>query len=148
MSGQKVTYPEMLVFVNQHGAVGPEIDYSNNDKVVKAYYWLDDEIVAYIAYYRDGGTEIVIFPERIKGQPEMNEMYFVINNSDGDTYVQMLTKEELVKRLNEEYYGSDPIFLDKIPSNMDTNYWGEGILIIKGAVTVPQPVQIVTEYAL
>ena len=72
--------------------------------------------------------------------------YFVIRNSDGDTYVDEVSEEVLKTRLADEYYGSQG-FLKKVPGN-DTNYWGENILIIKGSVVVPQPVQTVTEYKL
>ena len=62
--------------------------------------------------------------------------YFIINNSDGETYVEELSKEEVVKRLKVEdgddacYYGHVE-FIEKILTN-DTNYWGDNILIIKG----------------
>ena len=73
--------------------------------------------------------------------------YFVIRNSDGDTYVESLSRETLQERLSEGYYGSDIDYLDSVPG-MDTNYWGESILIIKGEIAVPQAVQTVTEYKL
>ena len=71
-------------------------------------------------------------------------MYFIIHNSEGDTSVEMLSKEELLERLDEEYYG--PVeFIDKI-TERDTNYWGEGaLLIIKGEIAVPNPVETVTK---
>lgn len=72
-------------------------------------------------------------------------MYFVIANSDGDTCVESLNKEELLKRLDENYYGIRTV-LNDIPENNDTNYWGEGILIIKGSVVVPQGVEKVIKY--
>jgi hypothetical protein len=72
--------------------------------------------------------------------------YFVIRNSDGDTYVDEVSEEVLQLRLTEEYYGPRG-FLKKIPGN-DTNYWGNNILIIKGSIVVPQAVQTVTEYKL
>lgn len=72
--------------------------------------------------------------------------YFVIRNSDGDTYVNEVSEEDLKHQLAEGYYG--PVgFLKKVPGN-DTNYWGENILIIKGSVVVPQAVQTITEYKL
>lgn len=33
------------------------------------------------------------------------EKYFIITNSDGNTYVSSITKEKLLERLNENYYG-------------------------------------------
>ena len=49
----------------------------------------------------------------------MRNTYFIIHNSDGETKVNVLTKEELTKRLNEEYYG-DAEFLGEIDKK-DTN---------------------------
>jgi hypothetical protein len=75
----------------------------------------------------------------------MKETYFVINNSDGDTTVTELTKEQLLKAIQEHYWGDKEIFAE-LPKNNDTNYWGENILIIKGKVVTPVPEQVVTKY--
>jgi len=74
------------------------------------------------------------------------EKYYIINNSDGDTTVSEVTKEELLKRINPEdpYYG-DKRFLQKISKN-DTNYWGDNILIIKGNIITPKPKEKVVTY--
>lgn len=72
--------------------------------------------------------------------------YFIIKNSDGDTRIECVTKKELVKRLNEEYYGPNPDFLDMMPKDTDTNYWGNGILIIKGDIVSPSEEKVVTKY--
>ena len=72
-------------------------------------------------------------------------MYFLISNSDGDTHVEPLSEKELLKRLNDEN-GID--FLSELPKEMDTNYWGEGVLIIKGEVVVPKEETVVTKYIL
>ena len=58
----------------------------------------------------------------------MKSMYYIINNSDGDITVEEMTEEELIERLNEEYYGRRR-FLNKIEKH-DINYWGNNILII------------------
>ena len=80
------------------------------------------------------------------------EMYFVIRNSDGDTQVTSMTKEKLLKRITPDedghiYYGNDVEFISLagLKVNEDTNYWG-GMLIIKGTVCVPKPVEVVREY--
>jgi len=75
----------------------------------------------------------------------MNETYFVINNSDGDTTVTELTKEQLLKAIQENYWG-DRVTFDKLPKDNDTNYWGEGLLIIKGRIVTPKPEQVITKY--
>lgn len=74
-------------------------------------------------------------------------MYFVISNSDGDTSVESISESTLKERLAENYYG--PVgFKESLNGNKDTNYWGGNILIIKGEIIVPTPIQTVTEYKL
>ena len=74
------------------------------------------------------------------------EKYFVILNSDGDTRIDCVSKEEMLKRINEKYYGEHKNFLDVMPTESDTNYWGDNILIIKGSVVCPKEQKVVTEY--
>lgn len=73
--------------------------------------------------------------------------YFVIRNRGGDTHVEEVDEQTLKKRLAEEYYGK-VCFMNRIGNTTDTNYWGENILIIKGEIVTPRPVQVVTEYRL
>jgi hypothetical protein len=75
------------------------------------------------------------------------EMYYVINNSSGDTTVECITKEVLLERINEGYWG-DVEFMETIPHDRDTNYWGGDVLIIKGSIVAPKPKQIITEYTI
>ena len=77
--------------------------------------------------------------------------YFIISNSDGDTTVEMVDKDELLKRIQPEdgeedfcYYGRVG-FLAKIEEN-DTNYWGGNILIIKGEIITPKPKKVVKTF--
>lgn len=70
--------------------------------------------------------------------------YFVLYPSEDGCTVTELTESELKKRLNEDYY-SGREFLDKTPKD-NHNYWGNSILIIKGEIVVPKPIQTVTEY--
>lgn len=80
----------------------------------------------------------------------MSETYFVIHNSEGDTRVEKMGKEELVRRITPEdgctYYGVTD-FLKAI-EDTDTNYWGNNILIIKGEIVVPKPAEIVKAYEI
>lgn len=76
------------------------------------------------------------------------EKYFVIINSDGDTRIDCISKEELLKRINDNYYGEHRHFLDIMPTESDTNYWGDNILIIKGSVVSPQEKKVVTEFTI
>jgi len=79
--------------------------------------------------------------------------YFVIANCDGETTVNQMSERTLLQRINPEengggeYYGNSG-FLEKIPENSDTNYWGDNILIIKGDIISPKPVKVVKKYTL
>jgi len=75
----------------------------------------------------------------------MKETYFVIHNSEGDTTVEEISKETLLERIEERYWGNVN-FLDSIPKDNDTNYWGENTIIIKGRIVTPNAEQIVTRY--
>jgi hypothetical protein len=78
--------------------------------------------------------------------------YFVIHNSEGETCINQLSKEQLLKRIKPEvgekggHYG-EVGFLPKIEES-DTNYWGDNILIIKGDIIVPKPIEVVKEYEI
>ena len=75
----------------------------------------------------------------------MDEIYFVIRNSDGDTTIEQMTRTDLLRRLNN---GDYPNIFAKIPSSTDTNYWEEKVLIIKGTVVSPEVKQVITEYTI
>ena len=77
----------------------------------------------------------------------MSENFFVICNSDGNTSVTQLSKEELLKQLEEEYWGDIVEFIEKI-NETNTNYWGDNILIIKGDIISPKPKTVITSYDL
>ncbi|RPI80902.1 MAG: hypothetical protein EHM34_09385 [Nitrosopumilales archaeon] len=72
----------------------------------------------------------------------MDEIYYVIQNSDGDTTVRTCTKEEILKEINEGEIGD---VLTQI-LNSDTNYWGESVLIIKGRMVAPKAEKVITKY--
>lgn len=74
----------------------------------------------------------------------MNEYYFVIYNTDGETFVEMLRKDQLITRLNEKYYGERG-FIEKITEH-DTNYWRDNILVIKGNLIVPKAKKVIIEH--
>ena len=73
--------------------------------------------------------------------------YFVISNSEGDTTITPVRKKELLERINEHYWGRRE-YLSEIPQERDTNYWGDGVLIIKGEVVVPTAKEKVIEYEI
>jgi hypothetical protein len=74
----------------------------------------------------------------------MNERYFVISNSDGETTVTELSKEQLLKRVNDGEYKK----VLSVPDNEDTNYWGDNVMIIKGTIVKPRAEQVVTKYSI
>ena len=69
----------------------------------------------------------------------------MIRNSDGDTLVECVTKQELLKRINQGDY-AHASFLTELPTENDTNYWGEGVLIIKGSIVSPFEQKVITEF--
>ena len=78
-------------------------------------------------------------------------MYFMISNSDGDTYIRQLTETELLAELEEqEEEGYSPKFItkEKLETESDSNYWGEAVLIIKGEVIIPKPKEKILSYEL
>jgi hypothetical protein len=75
----------------------------------------------------------------------MEDTYYIISNSDGDTTVTEMTKPQLLEAIEENYWG-DKLCLGDIPGNRDTNYWGDSILIIKGKIVTPDPVDVVRKY--
>tara|TARA_Y100000310_G_C20618632_1_gene782030 strand:+ start:673 stop:903 length:231 start_codon:yes stop_codon:yes gene_type:complete len=74
----------------------------------------------------------------------MEQKYYIIYNSEGDTHVKELTKQELLERLNDEEYG-DVKYLRWI-NKSDTNYWESKLLIIKGEIVTPTEKKTVTEW--
>lgn len=90
------------------------------------------------------------FAQKRKERENM-EKYYIICNMDGDTNVEEITKEELLKRLQPDedgnlYYGCHE-FMSKI-TQTDTNYWGDDLLIIKGSIVTPKPIEVVTKYEI
>ena len=75
----------------------------------------------------------------------MEDNYFIISNSDGDTTITEMNKTELLEAIEENDWGVK-LCLGDIPENRDTNYWGDSILIIKGKVVTPEPKQVITSY--
>ena len=78
-------------------------------------------------------------------------VYFVISNSDGDTYVTEETEASLLEQLNPDEHGDVELVagnaLKTIP-NMDTGYWRGKFLIIKGEIVTPKTVEVVTRFEI
>ena len=77
--------------------------------------------------------------------------YFVISNSDGDTYIQQMDRNELLERLNPDKHGDVELDFPKALSSLDeadTNYWQDSFLIIKGEIVTPQAIKVVTQITI
>lgn len=70
-------------------------------------------------------------------------MYFVIGNPGGDTYVRAMTKDQLKKEMLTIMNAHG--VLDEL-DDQDTGMWGGKVLIIKGEMVVPKPVNTVIEW--
>jgi len=73
--------------------------------------------------------------------------YFIIHNPDGETTVTAYTKQELLDELNEGTFNEHD-WLSEIPDSSDTNYWGGSMLLIKGSLVTPTPIETITEYKI
>jgi hypothetical protein len=66
-----------------------------------------------------------------------------------DVRIEKMPESTLLSRLEDNYYGQNPIFLNETNAATDPNYWSEGsILVIKGEITPPRAIQHVTKYSL
>jgi len=74
--------------------------------------------------------------------------YYLIHNSDGDTMVSEIIKDEFLAEVQNGEWGESPEFLDAIPEHRDTNYWKGKMLIIKGEIVAPKEKEVVTKYDL
>lgn len=75
-----------------------------------------------------------------------NDKYFVISTGEDGTSIEAMDKEELLKRLDDkDHYGDKHIYKEK-PSCIDTMYWNDSLLIIKGEIVTPTPVEVVKKW--
>lgn len=75
-------------------------------------------------------------------------LYFVIKcNEDGEVRVEQMAKTELLKHIEEKYWGDDAEFVGNIPDR-DPQSWGNSIVIIKGGIVLPTPVAKVIRYEI
>ena len=74
--------------------------------------------------------------------------YFLVSNSDGETSIGIVDAHELAVGLADGDFGSAPRFADRLPRSLnDTREFPEGtMLLIKGEIVVPQPVQVAMAY--
>lgn len=74
---------------------------------------------------------------------DKNIYYTICRNEDGIS-VENITAEELLSRLNSDFYGEKINFLDE---NSDFSY-EEGLMIIRGECVKPKPIKVVKEWEL
>ncbi len=80
----------------------------------------------------------------------VNSKYVVISNSDGETFVSVLSKAEFLRDLSSGSFGENPEFMTELPAatNGNTNYWGGKILILSAEVVVPKQVEVVKAWGV
>lgn len=72
--------------------------------------------------------------------------YFVMRCSeDGEVSINQLSKTDLLRRIEEKYWGERAEFIDYIPDS-DPQSWGHSIVIVKGNLVMPEPVTKILKY--
>lgn len=75
--------------------------------------------------------------------------YFLIHNSDGDTMVSLINKDEFLEEVANGEWGETPEFIEGLSGfPRDTNYWKGKMLIIKGEIVTLEKKEVVTKYDL
>ena len=90
----------------------------------------------------------------------MDQLFIITSSEDGISIDGPLTTAEIQRRITpdkdgETYYGTNPIFADKMPHTADGHFndsrfpdAGRIVVILRGSIIVPTPVARVTEYKL
>ncbi len=78
----------------------------------------------------------------------MTKTYFVISTSeDGDVSLSSMSEETLRGRLKENYWGSEPEFLDATRGRTDLSA-RSGLIIIEGKAVTPTPREVTVDWDL
>jgi hypothetical protein len=74
-------------------------------------------------------------------------MYFLFRGTEDGGQVDWMTREELLERLEQNYWGPIEIVSDpaELPGS-DPNYWGDKALLVEGKTIKPQPKETVTSW--
>lgn len=75
-------------------------------------------------------------------------IYAVIHSGEGDVTVKFLVESELLKHLNENYWGQDRVFTSKDLVGGLNLTERSGLLILRGEVVIPTPEKIVERWKL
>jgi len=86
-------------------------------------------------------TAVLFNMTKRKGE---NEMYFVIQGSDGGSVEIYKTVEDLKKMLSE--YHGEPTFLNHANELYLRDWDTQDMFIIKGEVVIPKPVEVIQRY--
>jgi hypothetical protein len=70
-------------------------------------------------------------------------MLLEIHNSDGDTFINVVSEEDVKVLLKEGCK-----FFSALPSEADTNYWDGKSLLLRAEVVVPKPKKVVMDWEL
>jgi hypothetical protein len=78
----------------------------------------------------------------------MNMIVISSGHDNGEYELEMMSKAELLKRLNDDYYDL-PILNDKIRHNRKFDLTSQaGMFILEGAFLTPIPKEVVKEWTL
>lgn len=72
----------------------------------------------------------------------------ILSNEDGETRIEQLERDVLLKRLNEGYWGDLEFVTDLEDVSNDPAYWGRRALLVEGQLVAPRPEQTVTSWTL
>ncbi len=69
----------------------------------------------------------------------MNHTVIVLRRSEDCFNVEQLLPDQLEDRLNDGFYGSNPVFHYQLPEDSNTERWDLGLWIIKnGQLIIPK----------
>jgi hypothetical protein len=73
--------------------------------------------------------------------------YFVLSSGEDGFSIEEMDREEVINRLNENYYGdSSDLLVSSMPTDSDPDCWGNKLIIIEGKIVHPRQVKTVTEW--
>ena len=67
-------------------------------------------------------------------------------SEDGDKSIDVIREETFLEQLNKGYYGEKPVFA-KPGEKIEMDYF-VGMIVIKGEIVSPKPVDVVKKYEL
>ncbi len=68
-------------------------------------------------------------------------------SEDGEVRVDIMSRDLLLKRLNERYYGAIEFFSGDPPPDPMT-WGGKVLLVLSGGIVVPKPQAVVTSWTV